>query len=293
MNPHPHTHRLAARLPAFSSCLISAAVLAVMSARLHAVPFSTPSVAWAGTNYNHQLHVADVNTDGLPDLAMLSGSAGLLWFVNTGGGNFTTSYSLGVSGWDVVSAQTADLDRDGDADVILVLRNNDDWNGNGQMAIFRNNGGTGFTNIQQFATGGFPAYGNPSPVAADLDNDGDLDVGYLYCPKVGDAMLAWRSNNGSGIFAAPVTLDTTTNHNDLYWADSFVAGELNGDGENRPRYHDVAGWALYRLHSFGDPFLHRRQSGDLQRGAPHIGALQKRGGNPSSPTSTATGGPTL
>jgi hypothetical protein len=216
-----------------SLCLRLPAAFALLaaSAPLHAAPFSTPTSVWAGDSDNEHLFVADANSDTLPDIAVVAGEENLLWFLNTGGGNFTASHSLGVTGWRVAAARVADLDRDGDADVILILRDSANYYGNGQMAVFRNNSGTGFTKTQQFATGGFPAYDNPTPVAADLDNDGDTDIGYIYCPNYDDGILAWCSNNGSGTLAAPVTIDSTTNSTDLYWADSMDGGDFNGDGK--------------------------------------------------------------
>jgi hypothetical protein len=216
--------------PKRSRRLLPAALLLGLPATLQAVPFSTPTAVWSGEHNYRTLLVADINKDTLPDLAVVAGGTNLTWLVNTGAGNFTASSSLGVAGWNIGAAQAGDIDADGDADVVLVLRKNGDWYGNGQMAVFRNNGASGFTNVQQFASGGFPAYEDPNPVITDLDNDGDLDVGYIYCPDLGQGILAWRANNGSGVLGDAVTLEISTNNGDLYWADSMEAGDVNGDG---------------------------------------------------------------
>jgi hypothetical protein len=126
--------------------------------------------------------VGDFNGDGRPDFAVNNlSSNSLSVFMNSGGGNFSSSTILGVSG----NLAAGDFNGDGIADLAAggtVL--------NGQV-------GTG---LQAAKT----SYALPmsSPVAVDLNGDGHLDLaGVTGTNVVGD----WL-NNGNGTFSAPILI---------------------------------------------------------------------------------------
>ena len=73
---------------------------------------------------------------------------------------------------DVIDTFPADMDGDGDIDFLAAKPGN--FFGGGAAVLYRNNGNGRFTELSPF-TGG-PTVLVSSIAAADLDNDGDLDV---------------------------------------------------------------------------------------------------------------------
>jgi hypothetical protein len=218
--------------------------------------------------------VADLDGDGLPDI--LGGSAAgaeVVWWRNLGGS--PPGWSRSSIDDDVPGAHDlagADLDGDGDADVIGVSFVND------EILWWRNDGGAGTAWQRLVVASGFDY---PTKVAvADVDLDGDLDVfgvawhdrqvawwrndggdpiewtgeiigeGFVgahwvhaadvdddgWIDVIGAAMdlrqVAWWRNDGAGQTSWRKTVITTS----LSGAVSAVAGDLDGDGDL-----DVAG----------------------------------------------------
>ncbi|HET8809781.1 MAG TPA: FG-GAP-like repeat-containing protein [Flavobacteriaceae bacterium] len=110
----------------------------------------------------------------------------------------------------------ADLDGDGDMDVLSASENDD------TIAWYENNGsghfGTG-NNITSTADGAYAVY------AADVDSDGDMDV--LSASK-NDDTIAWYANNGSGSFGAEQIISTGANGaHDVYAIDVDSDGDMD------------------------------------------------------------------
>ena len=204
---------------------LAAGLLLAFPAASPAAPFAPATLVWSGTA-GEEFYTGDVNGDALTDVALHASNTTLNWFVNTGGGNFTGSHVLSVAGFRVDGAQVADLDADGDADVVLIL---DDpkvsWN-NSELAVFINNG-SGFTKTQQFGIPGFLSYEGVPVVAADVDNDGDTDIALQLSAYPANSVLALCLNNGSGTLAAPVVIDGDTPE----YPSGMVAGDFNNDGK--------------------------------------------------------------
>ena len=74
---------------------------------------------------------------------------------------------------DVIDAFPADMDGDGDID-ILAAKPGNPFFGGGAAVLYRNNGNGRFTELSPFPNGPDTLVSNI--VASDLDNDGDLDV---------------------------------------------------------------------------------------------------------------------
>lgn len=122
----------------------------------------------------HLVHVTDVNADGRPDILGVGYAEGqLILWRNRGEEDFET-VEVARAFLGAVTVTTADLDQDGDVDILAGGEQAHD------IAWWENDGGT----FRQHSIAGWLA--NASGVAAgDLDGDGDLDV----------AGTTWRSTN--------------------------------------------------------------------------------------------------
>lgn len=170
--------------------------------------------------------VVDLDGDGLPDI--LGGSAAgaeVVWWRNLGGS--PPAWSRSTIDGDVPGAHDvagADLDGDGDADVIGVSFEDD------EILWWRNDGGAG-TDWQKFVLAS--GFDYPTKVAiADVDLDGDLDV---FSVAWHDRQIAWWRNEGGD----PVewTHDVIeTGFTGAHWVD---AADIDDDG-----WIDVIGAAM-------------------------------------------------
>jgi hypothetical protein len=110
------------------------------------------------------------------------------------------------------SVYAADVDGDGDMDVLGAAWNDDD------IAWFENNGSESFT--MRTIDGSF--LGASSVYAADVDGDGDMDV---LGAAQGDNDIAWFENNGSQSFTErPID-------GSFSGASSVYAADVDGDGD--------------------------------------------------------------
>jgi len=119
--------------------------------------------------------------------------------------------------WQADSARSvyaADLDGDGDADVLSGSYLNE------TITWYENLGGGVFGGRQVITTA---AQGAQSVYACDLDGDGDADV--LSASELDDK-VAWYENLGAGAFGAQQVITTAANR-----AKSVYATDLDGDGD--------------------------------------------------------------
>ncbi|MDD2229359.1 MAG: FG-GAP-like repeat-containing protein [Candidatus Cloacimonetes bacterium] len=169
---------------------------------------------------------ADMDADGDLDL-VTGGYTGLHLFINTG--SVTTpvfeeqvGYFSGVLAGSYPVPDVADVDNDGDMDMVLGLSEN------GAVLLYLNtgspsNGNFSELNMQILGDVGLYAY----PVFCDLDMDGDQDIlvgrdghGFSYYQNMGTASDAdWQENNA---LFANLGLQSYWNSPDLV--------DLNGDG---------------------------------------------------------------
>ncbi|MCC7125196.1 MAG: VCBS repeat-containing protein [Acidobacteria bacterium] len=176
--------------------------------------------------------IVDADTDGDLDIVTLVSQEWeeIYVFANDGRGGFTPTRVFGASNEDFGSSwiSIADLDADGDADVVYSNGDAFDyapptgrgWNG---LQWLENRGGLRFVyhRIGDFS-------GASSPQAADLDGDGDLDIAvvsaYNRWERPEAMSLVWFENDGAMSFtrrpiaSAPTHLIT------------LATGDLNGDG---------------------------------------------------------------
>ena len=168
---------------------------------------------------------ADVNKDGSLDLICANfgndQQSSLSVLTNNGSGAFTTAATVNVgvgSAYAAYSVTTADTQNDGWPDLICVNTGASGLSTN--LSVFTNNHSGGFSLASTPGVGGGPV----SVVAADVNNDGWMD---LICANAGSGngnTLSVLTNNHSGGFALSSTLVVGRG------VHSVVAVDVSGDG---------------------------------------------------------------
>lgn len=148
------------------------------------------STSFNGSNY---IYPEDIDNDG--DIDVISaewGEAGIVaWYENTDGlGNFDPKQIITTDIDYARSVYAADLDSDGDLDVISASNHPD------KLAWYENLDGLGDFGAQNIIS---TTQNTPTIInAVDLDNDGDVDV---ICSSWYDGWIAWYENiDGLGNF---------------------------------------------------------------------------------------------
>ncbi len=155
------------------------------------------------------VYAADLDSDGdLDVMAFFRNDDKIVWYENTDGrGTFGPPKSIATEVPGVEAAYAADLDGDGDNDVLAAYIANDQH----RIVWYENTDGHGAFGPRQVIA----IEGALSVRAADLDGDGDNDV-------LGSN--AWYENrDGGGSFGAPHHLESA-------WLVDQVA-DLDGDGD--------------------------------------------------------------
>ncbi|MCF6264673.1 MAG: VCBS repeat-containing protein [Xanthomonadales bacterium] len=172
--------------------------------------------------------VLAVDIDGDGDLDAISASSGdntIAWYSNLDGeGFFGTPRKITTSANEVVDIFVADIDGDGDLDVVAATRGDDRiaWYEN----LYNESGGN-FSNFGPAQTISTALDYVDSVYAADIDGDGDLDV---LSSSNGNQRhkVAWYENtNGLGSFGGQQNLIPSNRRG----AFSVKAGDLDGDGD--------------------------------------------------------------
>jgi hypothetical protein len=177
-----------------------------------------PAVAYdPGGDATASAAVADVNSDGKPDLLAVNecatltcssnGSVGLL--LGNGDGTFQTAITFDSGAPVSNSIAVADVNRDGNPDLVI-------GNFNTSVTILL---GDGRGNFHPGAT--YSSEGEFSVAVADLNGDGNPDL--MVANLFND--LAVRLGNGDGTLQAPVIYDPGG-----FDVTSVSAKDLNGDG---------------------------------------------------------------
>ncbi|MFH0878383.1 MAG: FG-GAP-like repeat-containing protein, partial [Lentisphaerota bacterium] len=180
--------------------------------------FAVGKTVTAGIHAMRAIDGADLDGDGDLDLAGAAVNTDrVLWFENVDGrGGAWTEHLLDPSFNEGVSIQCADLDRDGDQDVVAAARYGD------LVAWWENTDGHGGAWTRHLVDGAFnDAF---SIRVADIDGDGDPDVlGSSYDDHV---MVWWENTDGGGLAWTKHILDST-----LYGSYSLCAADMDLDGD--------------------------------------------------------------
>ncbi len=164
------------------------------------------------------VYASDLDQDG--DLDVLSASIDddkVAWYENDGNGNFGTQQIITTQADGANAVYAADLDQDGDMDVLSASLSYTDQI---QIAWYENEGSGNFADQQIITTEANVAQ---DVYAADLDNDGDLDV---LSASLGDDKIAWYENEGDGSFGEQQPLTTPASG-----ALDVYASDLDQDGD--------------------------------------------------------------
>jgi hypothetical protein len=161
----------------------------------------------------------DVDGDGDEDVISLSGSNDwIVWYENLDGeGTFSNRMTISNTAQQPFSLGSADLDLDGDIDLVAG------YIGNDSVVWFENLNGLGSFDAEQLISNNFV---NGRKVAlVDIDNDGDIDLVATATGAFG-SILSWFANNGAGDFGiANIINDEFGSNSDV------VAVDLDGDGD--------------------------------------------------------------
>jgi len=164
---------------------------------------------------------ADMDGDGDMDIVSASMSDDTIaWYENNGAADPSwTAADISTSAYGANSVYAADMDGDGDMDIISASTND-------IIAWYENNGAadptwTAAIDGEWIATS---ADGATSVFAADMDGDGDMDI---ISASSNDDTIAWYENNGA---ADPIwtAADIATSADE---ATSVYAADMDGDGD--------------------------------------------------------------
>ncbi|HEX6764559.1 MAG TPA: VCBS repeat-containing protein [Polyangiaceae bacterium] len=178
----------------------------------------------------------DVNDDRTLDL-LVPDSQSVNVLLGNRDGTFGTERAYGTVGGDPWSLAVADLNGDGQRDIVTVN------NFGSNASVFLGNGDGTFQDALVFATG----YGPDSLVVLDADHDGKLDL------AVGSATdglyvvaVSIYPGNGDGTFGEPRRLDLgPLGENTTFAATRLAAGDFDEDGLTDIAALLVSGAELY------------------------------------------------
>lgn len=172
--------------------------------------------------------VLAADLDGDNDLDVLSASitdGKIAWYENTDGlGTFSSQKVISASASGAQSVFAADLDGDGDLDVLSASTYD------GKFAWYENSDGLGSFGPQQIIFASDSGYGPNSVYSADLDGDGDIDI--LGASSRDDRLVWWENTDGFGTFGLPISLSSSGNAFSVYSADLDGDGDLDVFGGN-------------------------------------------------------------
>jgi autotransporter-associated beta strand protein len=175
--------------------------------------FQAPETLTAG-NYTYGIAVADLNGDGSPDLIVGNFRSGTISvFLGFSNGTFQAAQNFSV-GTGPEGIAVGDFNGDGKPDIAVANRNS------GTISVLLNTFGSTslFAPAVNYAIDGGPK----SVIAADLNNDGKLD---LVSVNITSNTVSVLLNNGNGTFQAAQNISVGS------MPFSVAAGDLNGDGK--------------------------------------------------------------
>ncbi|SRX52759.1 FG-GAP-like repeat-containing protein [Aequorivita sp. CIP111184] len=182
--------------------------------------FGGKNVISSNADTAKSVYATDIDGDG--DMDVLSASFNddkVAWYENVDGlGNFGSENIITTSANGAQSVYAADLDGDGDMDVLSASFN--DY----KINWYENTDGQGFFGLPRVIVG-TPNDFKTCVFSADFDGDGDMDV--LSSSWQGSKRIAWYENtDGQGNFSVENVIT-----NNVANATSIFASDIDNDGD--------------------------------------------------------------
>ncbi|MCA9196022.1 MAG: VCBS repeat-containing protein [Planctomycetales bacterium] len=169
--------------------------------------------------------LGDVEGDGDLDIITNHFYQGrIVWYENDGQANFDTTHDVAaVDSFAVIHIDLADLDQDGDLDVITGVNS---VYSSPHVTWYRNDDGR-FRNVGSIWTASSVRQSGVHDVkATDIDGDGDMDiVAATYENNASDVIRWFANNNGSVANTSTVIAD------DIFYVPSILTEDMDGDGD--------------------------------------------------------------
>lgn len=159
-----------------------------------------------GGGQEYQLHVADMNNDGISDLIIKDQISQFALMLGNADGSFQSRKTF--TAFSSKFLAVSDLNNDGNQDVLVSTEG-------AYFFLYLGEGDGTFEAAKSVAIGG----GSMHMVSADFNGDGNLDV-----LSEGGSVLSLALGNGNGTFLAPA------NFTSGLWARGLATDDLNGDG---------------------------------------------------------------
>ncbi len=164
---------------------------------------------------------ADLNNDGIPDLIEPYAriTPGVLFSVQLGLGNgyfaAPVQYGASINHQYADTVLTADVNRDGKADVIFITGN--------YLLVFLGRGDGTLMPAQWYT---LPANGAALAKVGDFNHDGIPDLAFNIVSATGPATIAVAYGTGTGAFSTPVTVATIPSTQGV---ETMAVGDFDGD----------------------------------------------------------------